>query len=111
VPNSDTPFTARIIAETVQHFITGMDSVKLNLVSVDVLYPLVNEIVESLNKNPALPPDFEAKYKMKNWLIILNKMKASDELNEEQVRQIMFDLETSYNAFHNFLSKFDSHTV
>jgi len=104
VPTGDAPSTARIIAETVQHFITAMDSVKLNLVSVDVVFPLLNEIVESLNKNPSLPPEFEAKSKMKNWLIILNRMKASDELNEEQVRQLMFDLESSYNAFHRSLS-------
>jgi len=105
VPSGDAvPFAARIIAETVQHFITAMDSVKLNLVSVDAIFPLLNEIVESLNKNSSLPPDFEGKTKMKNWLIILNKMKASDELNEEQVRQLLFDLESSYNAFHRSLS-------
>lgn len=34
----------------------------------------------------------------------MTAMKASDELNEEQVRQLLFDLETSYTAFHNSLS-------
>ncbi len=45
---------------------------------------------------PLLPP---------NRLAIMSTMKASDELNEEQVRQLLFDLETSYTAFHNSLTK------
>jgi ESCRT-I complex subunit VPS28 len=36
-------------------------------------------------------------------LSLMASMKASDELNDEQVRQLLFDLETSYTAFHNSL--------
>jgi len=32
-------------------------------------------------------------------LILLNGMKASDELNEEQLRQLMFDIEHAYAEF------------
>jgi len=103
VPVDTIPATKNV-AETVQHFITAMDSVKLNLVSVDAIHPLLNDVAESLNKNSFLPPDFEGKTKMKNWLTILNKMRASDELNEEQVRQLLFDLESSYNAFYKCIS-------
>jgi len=100
VTSSDPVPATKNVAETVQHFITAMDSLKLNLVSVDAIHPLLNDVMESLNKNPSLPADFEGKVKLKNWLTILNKMKASDELNEEQVRQLLFDLESSYNAFY-----------
>ena len=34
----------------------------------------------------------------------LNKLSASDELSEEQVRQCLFDLEMAYNEFHRCLS-------
>jgi len=95
---------AKSVAETVQHFITAMDSIKLNLVSVDALHPLLSDIVDSLNKNISLPPDFDGKVKLRNWLTILNQMKASDELNEEQVRQLLFDLESSYNSYHKTLA-------
>lgn len=37
-------------------------------------------------------------------LSILNKMKASDELDEEQRRQMAHDLENSYSSFHKSLS-------
>ena len=57
------------MAETVQHFITAMDSIKLNLVSVDALHPLISDIVDSLNKNISLPPDFDGKVKLRNWYV------------------------------------------
>lgn len=87
-----------VVAETVQHFITTMDSLNLKMVAMDQIHPLLNDLVQSLHKLSFLPPDFEAKVKMKEWLMIVSKMRASDELTEEQVRQLLFDLESSYNA-------------
>jgi len=93
------------IAQTVQFFITAMDSLKLNMIAVDQIHPLLNDLFESLCKVSTLPPDWDGKIKIKNWLIQLHKMKASDTLNEEQVRQMLFDLENAYNAFHKSLSR------
>ena len=96
--------TARLVAETVQFFITAMDSLKLNMTAVDQIHPLLTDLYESLCKITNLSQDWEGKVKIKNWLVQLNRMKASDELNEEQIRQMLFDLESSYNAFHKSLS-------
>ena len=41
---------------------------------------------------------------MKLWLTKLHQMKASDELNEEEARQLLFDLESSYGSFMEVLS-------
>lgn len=92
------------MAETVQYFITAMDSLKLNMCSVDQIQPLLQDLMDSLNKSATLSGDFEGKIKVKNWLAILNHMKAADELDETHVRQLLFDLESSYNAFHKSLS-------
>jgi len=43
---------ARVVAQTVQHFITAMDSLKLNMTAVDSLFPLLTDLLESLNKLP-----------------------------------------------------------
>jgi hypothetical protein len=40
-----------------------------------------------------------------NRLRTMNTMRASDELNEEQARQLSFDLERSYASFMAFLNK------
>ncbi|GMH05395.1 hypothetical protein Nepgr_007235 [Nepenthes gracilis] len=91
--------SAAIVAECVQNFITAMDSLKLNMVAVDQVYPLLSDLSTSLNKLSILPPEFEGKTKMKEWLGRLSKMGAADELTEQQARQLHFDLESSYNSF------------
>lgn len=102
---ASTSNSASIVAECVQNFITSMDSLKLNMVAVDQVYPLLSDLSASLNKLSILPPDFEGKTKMKEWLSRLSKMGAADELTEQQSRQLHFDLESSYNSFMAALPK------
>eukprot|EP01114_Cavostelium_apophysatum_P008241 TRINITY_DN2059_c0_g2_i2.p1 TRINITY_DN2059_c0_g2~~TRINITY_DN2059_c0_g2_i2.p1 ORF type:complete len:245 (+),score=61.89 TRINITY_DN2059_c0_g2_i2:143-877(+) len=102
VPKPDD--SARTIAETVQFFITAMDSLKLNMTAVDQIHPLLTDLYESLCKIVNLAGDWEGKTKIQAWLVIMNKMKASDQLSEEQIRQMSFDLESAYNKFHKSLS-------
>ncbi|KAH0854888.1 hypothetical protein HID58_031352 [Brassica napus] len=71
----------------------------LNMVAVDQVYPLLSDLSASLSKLSILAQDFEGKVKMKEWLVRLSKMGASDELTEQQARQLHFDLESSYNSF------------
>jgi ESCRT-I complex subunit VPS28 len=91
--------SAMAVAECVQHYITSMDSLKLNMVAVDQVHPLLLDLLGSLNNVPLLPADFEGKVKTRDWIGLLNRMSASDELTEQQCRQLLFDLESSYNAF------------
>lgn len=91
----------KVIAETAQHFITAMNAIQLQQKSVDQLQPWLLSLSTSLNDCPI--KDFEGKRKVKNWLILLNGMKAHEELNEEQLRQLAFDLESTYNEFHKNL--------
>jgi ESCRT-I complex subunit VPS28 len=94
--------SAKYVAETVQLFITLMDSLKLNLKAVDQIHPLLSDLIQSLNR--VVSGDFEGKIKIRNWLVTLNKMKASEEIDDEQARQLMFDLETAHNEFYRSLS-------
>lgn len=48
---------------------------------------------------PQVPGDFIGKVKTKGWVAKLNKMPASHELDESDQRQLLFDLESSYNEF------------
>ena len=86
------------VFHAVQHFITMMDSLKLNMRAVDELHPTLTELVDSVNKVPGLPPDHESKVKAVQWLTTLHTMKAHEELSEEQVRQMSFDLDSAYNG-------------
>ncbi|KAL0712750.1 hypothetical protein Bca4012_019728 [Brassica carinata] len=102
---ASTSNSTSIVAECVQNFITSMDSLKLNMVAVDQVYPLLSDLSASLNRLSILPPDFEGKTKMKEWLSRLSKMGAADELTQQQSRQLHFDLESSYNSFMAALPK------
>lgn len=92
-----TTSSAVAVAETVQHFITAMDSLKLNMVAVDQIYPLLSDLVQAMMKVTTLPPDMAGKKAVRGWMSKLHGMPASYELKEDEVRQLLFDLESAYN--------------
>ncbi|KAK9828516.1 hypothetical protein WJX72_000513 [[Myrmecia] bisecta] len=95
----ETSNSAVSIAETVQHFITAMDSIKLGMTAVDQLYPVLNDLMQTLNKVSQLPPDLSGKVRVKGWITKVHTMAASQELTEADARQLLFDLESAYNEF------------
>ncbi len=95
---------SKSIAEIVSLFITVMDRLRLEIRAMDELYPDVKELYETMCRMSSLPAAFEGRTKVKKWLDTLNSMQASDELTEDQVRQMLFDLESAYNDFNRFLS-------
>ncbi|KAJ1913089.1 Vacuolar protein-sorting-associated protein 28 [Tieghemiomyces parasiticus] len=105
VTDHDPSKSAKYVAETVQNFITLIDSLKLNRHAVDEIHPILSDLMQSLSNVSTLPVDFEGKTKLLEWLINLNQMRASDELTADQVRQLLFDLENAHNAFYRFLSQ------
>lgn len=80
-----------------------MDRLRLEIRAMDELHPEIRDLVDTMNRLSILPSDFEGKQKMGEWLNTLNAMQASDELSEAQVRQLLFDLESSYAAFNKIL--------
>ncbi|EJW74062.1 hypothetical protein WUBG_15029 [Wuchereria bancrofti] len=50
-----------------------------------------------------LPDNFDAKLKVMQWHEKLKNMGASEEVTDEDARQMIFDLETAYNSFTRFL--------
>ena len=73
------------------------------MVSIDQLQPYLVDLIDVLNKLQ-IPQYNDYATKFKNWLITFNALKASDELKEDQVRQLLFDLDSGYNAFHKVLA-------
>eukprot|EP00276_Gloeochaete_wittrockiana_P006734 CAMPEP_0184657448 /NCGR_PEP_ID=MMETSP0308-20130426/19637_1 /TAXON_ID=38269 /ORGANISM="Gloeochaete witrockiana, Strain SAG 46.84" /LENGTH=224 /DNA_ID=CAMNT_0027095285 /DNA_START=242 /DNA_END=916 /DNA_ORIENTATION=+ len=104
-PISSSDGAQKAVAETTQYFITALDNLRLNQTAVDQVFPRLTDLMEGLNRLTTLPPTYEGKNKVKAWVEVLNKMKASDQLSEDQVRQLCFDLESAYDAFHRALSK------
>jgi ESCRT-I complex subunit VPS28 len=102
-PTGGSAGVAVTVAETVQHFITTMDAVKLEQRAVDELQPLLSDLMESLTRLPETPNEFEPNRKIQKWLQKLNAMRAVDEINEEDSRQLYHDLDSAYSEFTRYL--------
>ena len=84
---------AKWVAETTQNFITFMDALKLKLRAKDQLHPLLSDLMRSYSRSGSDQVSRDAdgnqvRAKLLNWLITLNQMKASDEIDEDQARQV-----------------------
>ncbi|KAL6237757.1 hypothetical protein BDW75DRAFT_228434 [Aspergillus navahoensis] len=90
-----------LILTATENFITFLDALKLNMVSKDALHPLLSEVIQSVNK--VTDADFENRGKIIQWLITLNQMRATEELGEEQARELAFDIESAYQGFKSTL--------
>ncbi|VDN00927.1 unnamed protein product [Thelazia callipaeda] len=95
--------TLKCIAEIVEMFITFLDQLKLNVRAVDELFPTLNELNVSICSMISLPDNFESKLKVKHWHDKLKSMGASEEITDDDARQMIFDIETAYNSFTRFL--------
>jgi ESCRT-I complex subunit VPS28 len=103
---TETPVSAgvsgRAVAEATGCFITAMDGLKLGYKAKDQLHPLLSELMTAVNR-VSNASEFEGRAKIVQWLIRLNQMKVNDELSEEEVRQLLFDLDSAYKAFYTTL--------
>ena len=97
--------TAVTVAETVQHFITTMDAVKLEQRAVDELQPLLSDLMDCLTRLPETPNDFEPNRKVRKWLKKLNALRAVDQIDEDDARQLYHDLDSAYAEFTRYLKR------
>ncbi len=86
-----------LILEATQDFITFLDALKLGLLAKDQLHPLLSDVIQSVNK--VTDRDFEGRGKIVQWLITLNQMKATEQLSEDQARELELDMNSAYQGF------------
>ncbi|KAI4095145.1 MAG: hypothetical protein LQ344_001796 [Seirophora lacunosa] len=96
-PQTRSSATGSQILLATENFITFLDALRLNMLSKDSLHPLLSEVIQSVNQVTTV--DFESRGKIISWLIRLNGMKATEELGEEEARQLAFDMEGAYAGF------------
>lgn len=94
--------SGQLILEATQDFITFLDALKLGLLAKDQLHPLLTDVIQSANK--VTDRDFENRGKIIQWLIVLNQMKATEELSEQQARELELDINSAYLGFKNTLT-------
>lgn len=92
------------VAEAVQHFITVMDALKLNMVAKDNVHPIISDLHDSLGRLSHLSGITDTVAMLQQWLVTLGPLQAAEELREEQVRQLLFDVDSHYTLFHKSLT-------
>lgn len=101
--NQDSHKTAITVAETAERFITTMDALKLETTAVDELQPLLSDLMNALTRLPDIPNEFEPNRIVQSWLQKLNLMRAVDEIDESDSRQLYMDLDSAYQDFKRYL--------
>lgn len=94
--------SASKVAETVQNFITLMDALKLSFRAKDQLHPLLSDLMTSLTEQDEETEEvveLEGKARIVKWLIRINRMKVSEEISEEEAREIFFEVEGLYGEY------------
>lgn len=94
---SSSGINGTLILEATQDFITFLDALKLGLLAKDQLHPLLSDVIQSVNK--VTDRDFEGRGKIVQWLIALNQMKATEEVSEDQARELELDMNSAYQGF------------
>ncbi|KAK7962633.1 VPS28 protein [Apiospora aurea] len=101
-PSSTSNMSGALILEATQDFITFLDALRLGLLAKDQLHPLLTDVIQSVNK--VTDRDFENRGKIVQWLITLNQMRATEELSEQQARELELDINSAYQGFKSTLT-------
>lgn len=97
--------THACIAEIVTTFITILDRIKLGYRSMDELLPDLRELHQTMNRLTILPSNYEGSQTVKKWIDKMGSMGASDQLDDNEIRQFSFDFETAFNEFQKVLQE------
>ena len=95
---------AQRVFDVTSQFITLLDSLELGVTSVDGIAPALKQIYQTLKDYPNLPTAYKGTQCIESWCAQLQKMKATDELSEAQIRELKFNLAEHLQSFKDILS-------
>nr|OQO28160.1 hypothetical protein B0A51_04580 [Rachicladosporium sp. CCFEE 5018] len=95
-PSGPNPNATHIVSAS-ESFITLLDAIKLNMLSKETLHPILVDTIQAVNR--VTDRDFENKGKIIQWLITLNQMRVTEDLELDQARELQFDMQLAYDGF------------
>ena len=87
--------------KTVRRRDVSQNALRLDQRAVDEVQPLVADLAAALSRVAAPCPGGRAS--LERWLVALNGMRAAEEIDDAQARQLAFDLDAAYAEFHRGL--------
>lgn len=93
-----------LVREMTELFIYCSNLLSLNRTAVDELLPQLEALIRSLNKAKGLIQGFDPA-PLEKWVRTMQGMRASEQLDEDEARQLMFDLNNAKAAIDDILSQ------
>jgi len=100
---SQTNNKAKDAAECTGQIIGLSDALELDANTKEDIQPYLVQILHILQRFKDLPSDFAGKETMQKWIKLLGPMGAADEVNESQLADLRFDIDSLRTAFTNAL--------
>merc|ERR1712110_184808 len=97
--------TKRLIAEITTSYITTSNFLEMGLTATDDLLSNLQTLHHNLERISNLPSESDAITKIALWMQKLRNKSASEEIEEDEVRQMKLDISTAQNAFDFFLDE------
>nr|CDS18516.1 vacuolar protein sorting associated protein 28 [Echinococcus granulosus] len=89
----------KLLIRCTELFITTIDRLNMDQLAKDQIQPDIRNLWECMHGLSFIPSDFDGKKRIKHWLDVMEPMDASEELSPTQGRQLLFDMETSFDKF------------
>ena len=76
-------------------FIGPIDVMTMGVTAVDEILPHIRDLSTALNSYPNMPASYKGTATINKWVGILQNKKASEDLSDDEIRQLKLDLDTS----------------
>ena len=85
-------------------FVTALDAIDMGHKTKEELWSPVTNVLSVLNRIPSLPHDFTATATMTRWVKVITELELDQSLDDDQCRQLRFDIDKSYQQLKDHLS-------
>lgn len=86
-------------------FIMANDVLALGMTSIDQVAPGVRDVQQALQNYPNMPASYTGLKSLTKWVQVLEQKKATDNLNENEMRELKYDLEQALQQFNDIVLK------
>ena len=95
---------AQRVFDVTSKFIAIIDVLALGMTAVDDLGPPLRDVLSALQTYPNLPANYTGVSTLKKWVGQLEGMSATSNLNEDQIRQLKYEIENELDKFKECLN-------
>jgi len=87
--------TAKRVFDITSKFIAPIDVLQLGITAIDEVLPHVRDLSQALSNYPNMPSSYNGIKTVKDWEQKMSSMAASDNMSDDQTRQLKLDLDAA----------------